>query len=90
MSSHLYKFNSVTDLYERVAQPAHGDQGSVTLTSDATALAALTVDDPPTQDQVVALRNATAAVATDVANLITLANRLRTDLVTVGIIKGDV
>ena len=86
MSSHLYKLNG--DLYERVAQPASGDQDIVTKTSDAAALAVLAIGVAYDQGEVQAFRNATAAVATDVANLITLVNRLRADLMTVGIIKG--
>jgi len=77
-----------------VAQPANGAQaalGDVTTvgTNTGTPGAGLSlIGDTSTTDQSAALMNDLAALREDLAAAFTLINRLRTDLVAVGLIKG--
>ena len=50
----------------------------------------LTISDPPTQAEVLALRDKAEELADDLRNLSTLIHSLRTALVAVGVVKGGV
>lgn len=71
-----------------VVQPSGADQAVVALTSSAATISGLSVSDPPTQAEVQAIRDETAKVATDLANLSTLLHALRTAGVDFGSWKG--
>jgi hypothetical protein len=71
-----------------VTQPSGTDQAAVTLENTDGEIAGLTFSDPPTQDEVQALRNKCEELADDVRALATLVHALRGALVGVGVIKG--
>jgi hypothetical protein len=72
-----------------LAEIAHADQAAVTLGNADNDIGGLTVSDPPTQAEVVALRDKCEELADDVRALSTLLHQIRTDLIAAGRIKGS-
>ena len=71
-----------------VVQPSGADQAAVTLGNTNGEIGGLTISDPPTQAEVVALRGKCEMLADDVRALSTLVHAVRGALVAVGVVKG--
>ena len=72
-----------------VVQPAGADQAAVTLGNADGEIGGLVLSDPPTQAEVVALRDKCEELADDVRALATLVHALRGALVAAGVVKGQ-
>jgi len=71
-----------------VVQPAEAAQGPVTLGNTDNAIGGLVISAPPTQAEVVALRNACETLADDVRAMSTLLHALRSAGLMAGVWKG--
>lgn len=71
-----------------VVQPANANQAAVTLGNTDGEISALTFSASPTQAECEALRDKAEELADDVRALSTLLHQIRSDLVTIGVIKG--
>lgn len=71
-----------------VIQPAAANQAAVTLGNTDGEIAGLTFSATPTQAEAEALRDKCEELADDLRALSTLIHQIRSDLVTVGVIKG--
>lgn len=81
-----------------VVRPSHADQDAApaltqgTLTDSSGGTASLTlaaISDTPTKNAVASLAARLAEIKVDNLEMLTLVNRLRADLVTIGLIKGS-
>jgi hypothetical protein len=73
-----------------VVQPSGAAQAALTLGNTDGEIGGLTISDPPTQAEVLALRDKCEELADDVRVLFTLVNALRGARVSVGLVKGGV
>jgi hypothetical protein len=72
-----------------VVQPSGANQAAVTLGNVDGEIGGLTISDPPTQAEVIALRDACEELADDIRVLSTLVHALRSALVAEGLVKGE-
>jgi len=72
-----------------LTETAHADQATVTLGNTNSEISALTFSATPTQAEAEALRDKCEELADDVRALSVLLHRIRTDLITFGVIKGS-
>lgn len=88
MSDESFQYKETSGVYVRQAQPSGGGQDAVSLTSSEAAIAGLTFSGTVAQAEGEALRDECEKLAADVAALATLVNQLRSDLTSLGVIKG--